>query len=462
MSLSVDKKNLLYWAISLAGAGAVMLIPTNEVFSADLRTFLAIATWMILAVALGIFKSLFVPAFITPVLWYVSGCIPIQYAYSAWTQEILYVIIGAFVLASVLEEVGFLKRLSYWIIMKMGGSFERTYWGMFVACTVVAFITFGNSYIIVATIAYGVCKAFNLGISRASSFIVMSALCGTMSSRTFIYSPQTVGLIEAGIRTVDPSFSLAWYKYMIDMFPSIIMCIIYLLVWAKIFGLKKVAVPMGKEYFQEEYKKLGPVSSAEKKAGLVLGLLMLFLVTTPVHGLSANYGFLLMPLLFFIPGINIGTAQTIKKVDFGTIFFAASCLAIGVGGNYLGLGKVIVTYLGPILSSAGSAGAAYIIMIFGIVVNFVLTPTAMMAALPASISALAASLGVDPLSLVYPFKLSTDLIFLPYEYIPYFIFFSYGVMTMKDFIKFSSVKIVISLVLLAVVFLPWWKIVGVL
>jgi len=462
MLKTLDSKLLIKWGISLIGVVCVMLIPTNELFTGELRIFLAIAMWMILAVALGLFKSLFIPAFITPVLWYITGTVPINVAYSAWTQEILYVIIGAFVLASMLEEVGLLKRIAYWIILKLGGSFQATYWGLFVACTIVSIITFGNSYIVVATITYGICKAFNLGISRASSFIMMSALVGTMSSRTFVYSPQTVGLIEAGIRTVDPTFTLPWYQYMLDMFPSIILCIIYLWVWSKIFGLKKVSVPMGKEYFVDEYKKLGKMNSAEKKAGAILIILMVYLIATPIHGLSANYGFLVLPILYFMPGIDIGTAQTIKKVDFGTIFFAASCLGIGVGGNYLGLGKVIVTYLAPVISAAGSTVAAYVVMFFGIAVNFILTPTAMMAALPASIAALAQGLGVEPFSLFYPFKLSCDLIFLPYEYIPYFIFFSYGMMTMQDFIKFSTVKIVISIIFLGLIFVPWWGIIGIL
>ena len=165
--------------------------------------------------------------------------------------------------------------------------------------------------------------------------------------------------------------------------------------------------------------------------------------------------------MYFIPGINIGTAQTIKKIDFSVIFFAASCLGIGIGGNFLGLGKLIVAYLAPVIGAAGSTGAAYIIMIFGVAINFVLTPTAMMAALPASIAALAQGLGVTPLSLIYPFKLSCDMIVLPYEYIPYLIFFAYGMMTMKDFIKFSMTKIVINFIFLGLIMVPWWRILGI-
>lgn len=452
---------LIKWIISIIGPIIILLIPENELFTSELRVFLAISLWLILSVALSIFESMFVPAFLAPVLWYMTGCVPINIAFSAWTQEVLYVIIGAYLLASQLEEVGLLKRIAYWVILKFGGSFKGTYWGIFVACAFVTFITFGNAYIVLATITFGICKAFNLGTSRESAFIVMSACVGTTTSRTFIYSPQTVGLIEAGIRTVHPDFSLTWYDYMIQMAPNIIMCIVILWAYGKIFGLKKVNVQMEKEYFIAQLASLGKISSTEKKAGIVLLSLMAFLITSPLHGLPANYGFLVLPLLYFVPGINIGTKQTIRNIDFSLIFFAASCLSIGVVGNYLGLGKLIVAYLSPIVSIAGAAGAAYIVMTLGIAVNFVLTPTAMMAALPASIAALADGLGVSALSLIYPFKMSTDLIFLPYEYIPYLIFFSFGMMKTKDFVAFSTVKIIINYIFLGVIMIPWWKILGI-
>ena len=248
---------------------------------------------------------------------------------------------------------------------------------------------------------------------------------------------------------------------MIQMAPTIAMCLVILWVYGKLFGLNKVMVETGKDYFVKEYAKLGAVRTEEKKALFVLGLLMAYLITSPIHGLSANYGFLILPLLYFIPGIDIGTAQTIRKIDFSVIFFAASCLGIGIGGNYLGLGKLIVTYLSPVISIAGATGAAYIVMAFGVIINFVLTPTAMMAALPPSIAALAQGLGVTPLSLIYPFKLSCDMIFLPYEYIPYLIFFTFGMVSMKDFIKFSCVKMMINVVFLGLILVPWWRVLGI-
>ena len=79
----------------------------------------------------------------------------------------------------------------------------------------------------------------------------------------------------------------------------------------------------------------------------------------------------------------------------------------------------------------------------------------MLGALPGPLVAIAQGLGMDPLPLVYGLLLSTDLIFLPYEYVPYLIFFSFGMMSTNDFLKLSLVKIGVALVFI-------WKLIGLL
>lgn len=455
-------KIMLKWFISLMIPAAILLTPLNGAYTASIRTFFALSIWMILAVALELFNSVFIPAFLLPILYYLTGTVPITVAYLSWSNEILYVIIGAFIMASVLEEVGLLKRIAYWCILKFGGEFQGIYWGVFAACTIVTFLTFGNASIVLATFCYGICKALNLGRSKASAMIIMSGLVGTMTSRQFIYSPQTVGLIETGVRTIFPDFSIPWYQYMFQMLPMLGACFLILFVWAKLFHLKSIKVEGGKTYCQQEYAKLGKMSLPEKKAAFVLVLLIIFLLSAPLHHLSANYGFLILPILFFVPGINIAPPKTIASVDFAMIFFIASCLAIGTVGTALGVGQLIASYMAPMMMGVGTSGAMYIMLAFGVVLNFVLTPTAMMATLPAPITSIAVALGLNPLALIYPFKISCDCVFLPYEYVPYLIFYSFGAISMGDFVKFAGIKILLLFIVMGVFMIPFWTLIGII
>lgn len=451
---------LIKWAIGLGIPLGIMLLPVNDAFTSEIRLFLALSVWLIVTVALDLFNNMLIPSFLLPILYSASGLVPGSIAYASWSNEILHVIIGAFILAAVLDDVGLLKRIAYWCVLKVGGNFIGIYWGVALASALITLLTFGNAYVVLATLCFGICKALNLGKSKASALIIMSGLVGTMTARMFIYSPQTTGLIELGVRTIFPDFTLPWYQYMFQMLPAILMCGIILWSYGKVYKIKAISVTGGKDYFQAEYNKLGKMPSIEKKAGFVLALLMIFLLTSPFHKLSANAGFLFLPILFFLPGFNVGSLKAIKTVDFGMLFFIASCLGIGVVGTHLGIGELVVSYMAPAMSSLSALGSIYTMFFFGTVLNFLLTPTAMFATLPGPITAIAVALNIDPMVLIYPFLLATDAVFLPYEYAPYLIFFSFGTITMGDFVKLSCLKIAIFIISILVLFLPYWYLIG--
>ena len=55
---------------------------------------------------------------------------------------------------------------------------------------------------------------------------------------------------------------------------------------------------------------------------------------------------------------------------------------------------------------------------------------------------------------------SSDAVFLPYEYVPYLIAYSFGVISMQDFLKLSVMKFFVVLIGLLVLMLPYWLLVG--
>ena len=47
-------------------------------------------------------------------------------------------------------------------------------------------------------------------------------------------------------------------------------------------------------------------------------------------------------------------------------------------------------------------------------------------------------------------------------YVNYLIFFSFGVMSMKDFAKIMGVKMIVGVIFLVTILFGWWNIIGVL
>lgn len=91
-----------------------------------------------------------------------------------------------------------------------------------------------------------------------------------------------------------------------------------------------------------------------------------------------------------------------------------------------------------------------------------MTPLAFLAGFAAPVAQIAVDLGISPIGPLFMLNFAADAIFLPYEYIPYLIAFSFGVFTMKDFIKLNVFKFVVSLICLAVIIIPYWMLLGIL
>ena len=52
------------------------------------------------------------------------------------------------------------------------------------------------------------------------------------------------------------------------------------------------------------------------------------------------------------------------------------------------------------------------------------------------------------------------MVFLPYGFVSYLIFFSFGMMTTGQFAKYHAMKNVATVVFFMVVMLPYWRLIG--
>ena len=101
--------------------------------------------------------DLYVPSVLLPILYIFAGVCDAATAYSSWTNFIVFNVAGAMLFANVLEDIGLLQRIAYWVIRKCGGTFTGSVWGLFIASCIISVITFGNGYVVVATLTYGIC-----------------------------------------------------------------------------------------------------------------------------------------------------------------------------------------------------------------------------------------------------------------------------------------------------------------
>ncbi len=462
MAISIsgsDRTVLIKWIITFALAAVVTFIPTSGYFTEQMRLFFSFTVFFISILAFELLPVV-AAAMLLSTLYIVSGLVPESVALKPWTNTVIFMSLGAFILANIMEEVGLLKRISMWCISKTGGTYTGALYGFLIAGIVLSILTFTRGYIIIATLAFGLCKVFGYDKPcRESAIIMIVAAVGAFGSATFIYTPVTLGLLEQGMQLVpgQENTVLPWYTCIIYNWPQILADFFFVWLLTKLFKTKSIVTKgNGREYFEEELRKLGPLSSEEKHICIVVAVLFIYVLFQPLHGYSLNYAFMVLPYLLFTPALRAGTTKSISRVNINVLAFMAACMSIGVVGMQLGFTPFIKETVLPLLSSLSPGLVLTIVLVVCALANFILSASAMFAALSAPLTQIAISLNLQPVVVMMAIVLGADMYFLPHEVTTLVVIFSFGMMTMRDFIMLASIKSAVTFVSFLVLQLPYW------
>ncbi len=89
-------------------------------------------------------------------------------------------------------------------------------------------------------------------------------------------------------------------------------------------------------------------------------------------------------------------------------------------------------------------------------------PTAIYALISEPMCIVAQTLGYSAVPFLLATNACSEAILLPYEYIPYLIVFSFGMLSMKDFIKTNILRSILFFGGFLILLIPYWMIIGLL
>ena len=448
-------KAIIAWVITILVPVILLLIPTSETYTSELRIYFALTICAILMFAFDQVHSA-IPALLLPLAYALTGLVDFGTAMAPWTQPVVWIVFGCFLIAAIYDRVGILKRIGYWAIIKTGATYKGIIYGFFLAGLILNLLV-PSAWVCMVFLALGrsICEAFGLGKSKAACGIYMSAILGYMEAQLFVYAPTQLGVAlgAAGIQ-------VSYWQFFTQNIVMIPLFVILCLMIPKLMKPEKEI--NGKLYFQAEYEKLGKMTGDEIKCLVVAILLIVYLFTAQFHGLAEVYGFLVAPAILYFPGMRVAKKEDFAGVNLSTLVFVGGCMAIGSVANAVGAGQFITNALTPILSSTGPYGFTLLSYVFGFVINFALTPLAAMTSLSAPLAEVANGLGINAAPVLYSYVLGLDNLLLPYESGMLLVAFSFGGMFLKDFAKLMGVKALVMLVYLAVIGIPFWMLIGLL
>ena len=459
MSTSADKKKRIGWAVSILIPVIIAFIPVSGDFTESLKRFFMITLFMIMIIAFELFPLL-VSAILLPSLYIVSGIVPAATAFGSWSNTTVWMVLGGLIFSTVLDECGLLKRIAYFVIRKCGGTYGGVVYGCFVIGILLNLVTFCYGWVIAGALIFGVCKAMDLKPSRESSLVCFAGTIGCTGSTVFLYYPSYYSMIETSLQEFVPGYSMGMFTTFLYNGCFIIWFLLTLFILMKVYKTKKMDGKLNRKIFDEKYEQLGKMSKKEKKAVAMIVLLFAWLFSSNFTGLPAAYGFMTIPYLMFVPGIEIGDKEIIGRINFSMIFLVAACLGIGVVGASVGFGDFLTNIAVPFLSGKSVLVVCISFMLFGMIANFFMTPLAMLGGLSIPFAQIAVSLGINPVVACMILVYACEMLFLPYESNGNLIMYEYGMMPMKDFIKQEGLKTLIMFVGFIVVMYPLWNLFG--
>ncbi len=464
MALTVNKNMLWKWLVAAGVPLSLLLIPLTETFTYEIRTFLILSIMAILIIAMGLL-DIIIPAVALPTLYVVLNVTNNQTAFGAFSTQTLWVILGAYVFTVVMDECGVLKRIAYTIIKRLGGSYNATLYAIYIVGVVLGQLCFCGHYFLMIGFVFGICQAMNLKpYSKEGAIMMGVGGMAALNVKVFLYQTSNMSLLTAGMQTIFPDFMITPVQLFLYNFPEFVVALLFIFLVTKLFHTDQVQFEGGKDYFEKMHREMGRMSTVEKKASVILVLLMGYIILQPLHKFNLNFGFMVIPWLCFLPGIEVGTKESLEKVRgfFGTFLFAGSCIAIGQVATALGLGNVVAQAALPILAPMGKTGLTYGVLLSGGLANLLLSPAAMCSLLPNILGSIYEALGYNPMGAALTIIYSLDIVFLPHEVTAYLLLFGFGMMNMRQFISFFGGKCLFTILMFGLLQLPWWHFLGVL
>lgn len=449
-------KSWLQWILTFTLPLIIFLVPTPESFTHAMKLYSAIT---VLAIMTLIFElvNITIVGILLPVLYILFGVTTPKIAYSSYSSHIVWLVLGSFMIAQVLERVGLAKRIAYKCVLLGGASYRGILFGLMGASVILMLIVPSKVHFIMAPFCYSLVLALGLGKSKASAGIMLTGAASCSLAGMFLFGPNIVLMEEIGSAATGP-ISLPWVGYFTNNIPSIFYMVFIVFFFSIIFKPDK-PLP-GKQYFVEQAEKMGKLSRDEKKVTFVCVILFIALFTSSIHNIQIGWLFVTIAALLYLPGINVGTKEDLQKVNYGFVIFLAACYSIGNVAGDLGMGKLVADGMLPYLTGKSDTVVLSLIWLIGVIINVFLTPQAMIASLTLPMAEIATNLGINPHAVYFTMLSSYDQLFMPFESGVYLIFFSFGVFSLKHFIKGMYPKMVFDLVFLITILFPFWRLVG--
>lgn len=266
--------------------------------------------------------------------------------FSPWLGSTMYLVIGAYLIASAVKSSGLGERIAYNFIIRYVSSYKSIICSIFVLTLILSLLIphpMPRSFIIMSVMSVVINSAeipkkdaSKIGFTVFAAAVPVSMIFLTGDS---VINPLAVQASGQAINWIE------WFTYMgpPNIVASILTCSLILV----LFKPTK-EVTLNKEEMKEKLMKLGKISGKEKRAIVWLAIAVTLWMTDSIHGINIGWTTLLVAMLMSFPVIGeIISPKQLSEVPINVLLFLTAAMAIGKVGADTGMNSWIAETILP-------------------------------------------------------------------------------------------------------------------
>jgi len=457
---------ILAW---LVFAAILTLVPVSKELTWEGRASLAVMGW-----ATVIWLTDALPIGISglgiPLLLKLTGALPkIPLAFSGFTTDVSFLILGCFILAAVMQTTGLDRRIALGIVSRVKPKVGSLIQGIMAAHLVTAVLVPATNArgAVFLPIISGLNNLFEKqgdGLRARKALTMVGIGFASLASGIFLMHSHMSNVIVA--QTINQAVgqnTITWGKWAWMNWPllGVLIIIYYWVNW--VLKTKNIEVPGGIDEVKRQKESLGKMSLTEWIVLAAFSAAILLWATDQYHKLGTAVVTLGAVMVLFIPGLtNLNWKKVQSNTIWGTWLLLCGSLSLVDAFSKTGVDKWLASNLAGIAPGWGWIGITLFVCVIiqilrlGIVSN--VAAVTLMAPVVAAMAPMLklntvaftmAVLNVDSYAFVLPISVTACLI-------------AYGTeeFTFLDFVKVGAPITIAVILYMVFIMLPWYAFTG--
>lgn len=266
--------------------------------------------------------------------------------FGAWSGPIMYLVIGAYLIAGAVKSSGLGERIAYNFILKYVDSYKSIIISIFVLTLILSVLIphpWPRAFLIMSVMAV-IIKSGNIPREDAVKIGFTVFAASVPVSMVFLTGDSVINVLAAQATGKSIGW-VEWFYYMGP--PNIIASIITCIMILALFKPSK-EVSINKDEIRAKLAAMGAMRPLEKRAAFWITVAILLWVTDSVHGIHLGWVTLFIAMAMGLPLIGgVLTPKDWAGVPIHVLLFLTAAMTIGGVGGITGMNAWIAKTILP-------------------------------------------------------------------------------------------------------------------